>query len=117
MQVSKNSLISSFSSGRFPTGGDFENLIDSCYNDGSVVSSLSAVSAFNGNTYSNYISAQTSQVTSLTATTLYTPSLNFDSISTDGSVGIDASMVVSLMPSGSGILYFEKGILVGYTVL
>lgn len=117
MQVSKNSLISSFSNGRFPTGSDFENLIDSCYNNGSTMASVSTVSAFNGNTYSEYLSAQTGQVGTLNATTGIISNLTFDSITTNGSTGIDASIVVSLMPSGSGILYFEKGILVNYTVL
>jgi len=117
MEVSKNSLISSFSNGRFPTGADFENLIDSCYNEGSVVTSVSAVSAFNGNTFTDYLSSQTAQINQVNAANISVANLVFDSITTNGSSGIDASIVVSLVPSGSGILYFEKGILVNYSVL
>lgn len=117
MQVTKNTLISAFSNGKFPTGSDFENLIDSCYNDGSVVTSMSAVSATSDNSYTNFLSANSAKTKSLSADQGYVSSLRFDTITVDGAPGIDASLVVSLQPSGSAVMYFEKGILVELTVL
>jgi hypothetical protein len=83
MIVSKASLVSSFATGRFPTGQDFENLIDSTYNDW-----LSANSA-----------------------TLDT--LNVKSITVNSNPGLTTTIHVSLFPSGSAILTFDSGSLVG----
>lgn len=117
MQVSKNILVSAFSNGKFPTGSDFENLIDSCYTDGSTVSSMSAVSASSDNSYTKFLSANNAKTNSLSANSAYISNLKFDTITVDGAPGIDASLVVSLQPSGSAVMYFEKGILVELTVL
>lgn len=117
MQVSKTSLISAFSNGKIPTGSDFENLIDSCYTNNSIVSTLSTVSAYSDLTITQSLSAKTSNVTSLTAASISVDNLIFANITTGETSGIDASVVVSLQPSGSAILYFEKGILVELDVL
>ena len=118
MQVSKSTLISAFSNGKFPTGDDFQNLIDSCYTDNSVVSSISAVSASADTTITHLLSANNTLTTTLTADIGNVNRLKFHVLDLgDGNVGIDASLIVSLQPSGSAIMYFEKGVLVELTVL
>lgn len=82
MQVSKASLIVSFANGRFPTGEDFENLIDSCYNNG------------------------------LSASTALVDTLSTNALNVSGYVGINTSIAVSLFPSGSAQLTFVDGVLV-----
>ena len=51
----------------------------------------------------------------MTATDGYVSALKFDTITVDGAPGIDASLVVTT-PTGTAIMYFEKGILVELTV-
>jgi hypothetical protein len=83
MIVSKANLVSSFSTGRFPTGQDFENLIDSTYNDW------------------------------LTANNATLDTLNVKSIVVNSNPGLSTTIHVSLFPSGSAILTFDGGSLVG----
>lgn len=87
MQVSKANLISSFATGRFPTGTDFENLIDSTYND--------------------WLSSNTAEVDSLTATTI-----TVNNVIINGNSPVSTSIIVSLFPSGSAELTFDQGILI-----
>ena len=115
MQVSKATLVTDFSNGKFPTGDNFENLIDSCYNVNSRVTSISALSGSFDNSYINFLSANSTKTTTLTATDGYVSALKFDTITVDGAPGIDASLVVTT-PTGTAIMYFEKGILVELTV-
>lgn len=82
MIVSKANLVSSFATGRFPTGDDFQNLIDSSYNDW-----LSGDSA-----------------------NLHT--LNVNSIVVKSNPGLTTTINVSLFPSGNAILSFDSGTLV-----
>lgn len=107
MEVSKSELISAFADKKFPTGSDFRNLIDSCYNDGTYYEDLSA-----GNITGLSANVENSTIQNLTAT-----NLQIGSIYVDGAAGINASVIVSTMPSGSAILYFEKGILIEMQVL
>lgn len=81
MQVSKETLYASFASGEFPTGNDFQNLIDSCFNDG--------------------LSANTAQINTLSAETLQV----------NEEVGINSVITLSLFPSGSAQLTFTGGLL------
>lgn len=117
MEVSKTALITSFANGRFPTGQDFENLIDSCYNDGSSSTSLSALSGQFDNTYTQVLSANSAEISQASVQQASIGALEFATITTAGEVGIDASIIVSLQPSGSAILYFQNGILVQQTNL
>lgn len=111
MQVSKTSLISSFSDFKFPTGADFTNLIDSCYNDYSVVDYISATEADFSISNTVALSSQTSVTTSLTSNNTNAGALSISSLTVNGAAGIDASFRISV-PGGETILYFQKGILV-----
>lgn len=82
MIVSKANLISSFATGTFPAGSDFQNLIDSSYNDW-----LCAYDA-----------------------TLNT--LNVETLVVKNNPGITTTIHVSLFPSGSALLSFDSGTLV-----
>lgn len=117
MEVSKTALITSFANGRFPTGQDFENLIDSCYNDGSSSTSLSALSGQFDNTYTQNLSTNDALINQAAISQAVVGALDFNTITTAGETGIDASIIVSLQPSGSAILYFQNGILVQQTNL
>lgn len=83
MIVSKANLVSSFATGRFPTGEDFENLIDSTYND--------------------WLTASNSHITDLYAEKVYI----------NNTRGLTLSLQVSLFPAGSALLSFSEGSLVG----
>jgi len=82
MIVSKANLISSFATGTFPAGSDFQNLIDSSYNDW-----LCAYSA-----------------------TLNT--LNIETLVVKNNPGLTTTIHVSLYPSGDAVLSFDSGTLV-----
>lgn len=83
MIVSKANLVSSFATGRFPTGDDFQNLIDSTYND--------------------WLSSNSATV----------DTLNVNSIVVKSNPGLTTTIHVTLFPSGSAILSFDGGSLVG----
>lgn len=79
MIVSKADLISSFATGRFPTGSDFQNLIDSSYND--------------------WLSGNSATL----------DSLSVNSITVKSKPGLNTTICVSLYPSGSALLTFDSG--------